>query len=244
MKYAILAGAVVALMAGAPAWADTLDPLHIECTGCSDNGTNTPLPTGTSTFSFSSSPPGATGTLYLEVLIPNNVINPVTFTAPSVSGFANGTPSIFNSVTAWTGGTVNAYLGGVFNVNASPDNGIGAYLPATQAIDSGATGFFDFLLNAGTVSGAGLAGPGVTPLVDTFTIGGNLPLGSYVIAMLLSTDSKGNPIVIDTANSGAGFVDAALVAATPLPAALPMFLGGLAGFYGLLRRKRKTGVPI
>jgi hypothetical protein len=31
-----------------------------------------------------------------------------------------------------------------------------------------------------------------------------------------------------------------LVSATPLPAALPMFLGGLAGFYGLIRRKRKT----
>jgi hypothetical protein len=35
-------------------------------------------------------------------------------------------------------------------------------------------------------------------------------------------------------------VAAPVLGATPLPAALPMFLGGLAGFYGLLRRKRKT----
>jgi hypothetical protein len=32
------------------------------------------------------------------------------------------------------------------------------------------------------------------------------------------------------------------LAATPLPAALPMFLGGLAGFWGLLRRRRQNTI--
>jgi hypothetical protein len=34
------------------------------------------------------------------------------------------------------------------------------------------------------------------------------------------------------------FVESAPVAATPLPAALPMFLGGLAGLWGLVRRRK------
>jgi hypothetical protein len=32
------------------------------------------------------------------------------------------------------------------------------------------------------------------------------------------------------------------LAATPLPASLPMFLGGLAGFWGLLRRRRQSAI--
>jgi hypothetical protein len=42
------------------------------------------------------------------------------------------------STTAWTTGTLADFLG----ITASPDNPIGAFLPATQALDPGATGFF------------------------------------------------------------------------------------------------------
>jgi hypothetical protein len=73
-----------------------------------------------------------------------------------------------------------------------------------------------------------------TTCAEDLTINGSLPLGAFIVSYL----DTGTGNVIGTANSGDLFVNQ--LAATPLPAALPMFLGGLAGFYGLLRRKRKT----
>lgn len=241
-KKALLAGlALLALSVPASADSVLLDPLHGLCTGCVDNGTNTPL-NGTGTFGFASSPPGATGVLWLEVLVPNTT-NLGTFIAPNITGFASGTPSLF-STTAWTSGTVNAYLGGAFNQNASPDNGIGAYLPSSQALNPGTTGFFDFLFNAGAVGGTGLGGTG-DPLKDTFTLGGNLPVGSYIVAMMLTTDNQGNPTVINTANSAALLVNQNI---SPVP--IPAVGTGLPGIFAcmllLLRwaRRRREGLHL
>jgi len=58
--------------------ADTLidDPLHGWCAaGCTDNGTNTPIPSLNQTFGFFASPAN-TGTLILKFLIPNNDAQP------------------------------------------------------------------------------------------------------------------------------------------------------------------------
>lgn len=243
MKKLLLAGAIVLAFANLPAKADTVvidDPLHGICTGCVDNGTNTPL-NGTGTFGFASSPPGATGVLWLNVLVPNNT-NLALFTAPSITGFAAGTPSLF-STTAWTTGTINAYLGGSF-LNGSPDNGIGAYLPATQGLDPGATGFFDFLFNAGAVGGTGLGGTG-DPLKDTFTLNGLLPVGSYITAMMLTTDNQGNPTVINTANSAALLVNQQM-SPVPIPAVGTGLPGIFAGVLLLLRwaRRRREGLHL
>lgn len=223
-------------MASADTLDPTIDPLHIECTGCNDNGTNTPLPTSTTAFGFSSSPAGDSGVLWLNVLIPNNV-NLATFLAPHITGTASGTTTLF-STTAWTTETENAYLGGLFNDSPSPNNNISAYLGATQAVDPGATGFFDFQLNAGTftLNGSGAA------LADTFTLGGNLPAGSYITAMLLR-NNNGNLDVVNTANSGAGFVDP-LVSPTPLPAALPLMFSGLGCIWLASRRRKQQRLPV
>jgi hypothetical protein len=237
----MLAALPAALFLSASANANTvdlLDPLHIECLGCIDNGTNTPLPGPTSTFGFSSSPKGATGVMWLNILVPNT-INLGTFVAPTVTGFGSGTTSLF-STTSWTGGLLNAYLGGLFNNNPSPDNNITAYLPSTQALDPGATGFFDFQLDVGTVGTPGLPGPGVVG--DTFRLGGKLPLGSYVTAMMLSVDKHGNPDVINTANSGAGFINTQ-TSPVPLPAAFPFLATGLGGLWFVTRRRKEQQLP-
>jgi len=232
---ALLAGFALLALTALPANAGTIaldDPLHIQCTGCIDNGTNTPLPSLGSSFGFSSSPPGATGVLFLEVLVPNNT-NLGLFTIPSITGFASGTPNLF-SATAWTAGTLNAYLGGSFS-GGTPDVGIGAFLPSTQAVDPGATGFFTFLFSAG---GATLGGPGA-PLTDTFGLlgGSNLPVGSYITAMMLTTDG-----VINTANSGAGFITQQSINPVPIPAVgtgLPGILAGALFLFRWMRRRRE-----
>src|SRR4051794_18622194 len=75
-------------VAASTARADILidDPLHGFCNGtlpagsCVDNGTNTPLGNSTQ-FGFTISPGPQTGTLFLDILVPNNETQPV-------SGFA------------------------------------------------------------------------------------------------------------------------------------------------------------
>jgi len=245
-KLALLAaGVLLSAISGVVAHAATLDPLHIECAGCVDNGTNTPLPSGTAQFGFSSSPPGTAGTLFLLALVPDTV-NLGTFVAPTLNvlggGFSGGLLSLV-SATPWTSGDLNPFLGGHgfpnLNVNASPANTIGAYLPATQALDGLAvTGFDLFIRNVGATGPAGLTGPGIFPPDDLFQLGGNLPVGSYVIAMLVTQDSRTGEIsVFNTANSGAGIITT-FQAETPLPAAFWMFATGLGGL-GLLARKRR-----
>ena len=236
MKYLATLAGLALLTLSVPAKADTFlidDPLHGQCTGCTDNGTNTPL-IGSS-FGFASSPPGATGALWLNVLVPNTV-NLGTFLAPNITGFATGTPSLF-SATAWTAGTLNTYLGGAF-LNGSPDNGIGAYLPSAQALNPSITGFYDFQLFAGVVGGTGLRGPG-DPLVDTFGLtGNNLPNGAYITAMMLTTDKDGNPTVINTANSAALFVTPN-IAPVPIPAVGTGLPGIFAFVLWMLHRNRR-----
>src|SRR3974377_1337630 len=85
--------AAVALMITNVANADIIDPLHGAGTGCTSNGTNLSM-NGTGTFGWNSSPPGLTGTLYIDFLIPNDV-NISTFVMPGVTGFPTGHHALF-----------------------------------------------------------------------------------------------------------------------------------------------------
>jgi len=250
MRKLLLALLLAASPVVAQAATTTLDPLHIECTGCVDNGTNTPLPTSTSQFGFSSSPPGTTGTLFLIALVPDTMVVP----APSINvlagGFLGGVTGLV-SATPWTAGTLAGYFGangfGNLNVNASPDNGIGAYLPSTQALDgAGVTGFDVFIRNVGSTGPGGLSGPGVFPSSDLFQLGGNLPIGSYIIAALINVDARtGDISVFNTANSGAGFVTTFSTSPVPIPGALPLFASGIGGLLLLLKKKKqKQPLPL
>jgi hypothetical protein len=124
-------------MSATPLRADLPDPLH----GYPghDNGINTPVSANPVTnFGFTVSPGPQTGDFLLDVLVPNNETKPSSFT---VTGTSNGSPvsataNLF-STTAWTSGALDMYLG----LSATPSNPIGAFLPSTQALDPGATGF-------------------------------------------------------------------------------------------------------
>jgi len=215
-----------------PAKADIIDdPLHGYCNGCADNGTNTPL-IG-STFGFQSSPAGATGTLYLDFLVPNT-INTATFAAPSVTGATTGTSTLF-STTAWTTDTLQAYLGGQFAAGL-PSNPIGAYLPSTQTVNAAATGFYDYILSTGSRT---LGGTDTVPTA-LWTLTALLPVGSYIVGKMVTADGT-----IMTANSGALFVGGSNPPpppppAVPLPGAVWLFGAGLLGLVGLARKKKQA----
>ena len=92
---------------------------------CSDNGTNTPTGINPAKFSFAGSGQADTGSLWIDILVPNNVAAPGSFTiSGALLGASTYTASLF-SPTAWTTGQLDSYLG----ISASPTNPIGAYCP-------------------------------------------------------------------------------------------------------------------
>jgi len=214
----VVGGALFLILAN-PALADIEDPLHGYCAGagqCVDNGTNSPTSTNPpSNFGFTISPGPQTGDLSIDVLVPNNEPKPANF---ALTGTLSGTATLFGAV-PWTSGNLDAYLG----LSAAPANPIGAYLPSTQALDPGATGFFVFNVDLGTATLQGPSNPNVSPLEN---ISPGLPLASYLVAFLNGT--------IATANSGAIFV----THKAPEPASMTLLATGLAGL-GLAFRFRR-----
>lgn len=187
---------------------------------CLDNGTNSPSSLNPpNPFGFTSSPPNQTGTLFIAVLVPDNEANVLSY---AISGAVSTSASLV-SFTPWTSGQLDAYLG----VSASPNNPIGAFLPSTQGLDPGATGFFVYAANVGTQT---LAGPGGPPN-QLFDIEG-LPLASYIIGFM----DLGPNGVDATANSGAIFITAAV--SVPEPATMLVLGSGILGI-GLVRRYRR-----
>src|SRR4051794_1960700 len=61
---------------------------------CADNGTNTPTGVNPPTFGFASSGQGAGGTLFIDILVPNNLAIPGPFT---ISGALSGTATLFDA---------------------------------------------------------------------------------------------------------------------------------------------------
>jgi hypothetical protein len=214
--------AAVALMITNAANADIIDPLHGACTGCTSNGTNLSM-NGTGTFGWNSAPPGLTGTMSIEFLIPNDT-NLATFTMTDVSGFATGIPVLF-SPTAWTGGDLTTYLG----ITAAPPNPLSSFLTATNTVDSAATGYFDFRLTNIPIT-VGLLGPGATPN-DLFTLGGTLPLGSILTAFVVTCLEA-------CATTSTAQSESLLVNQVPIPGAAWLFGTGLLGLATLNRRRK------
>jgi PEP-CTERM motif len=216
--------AATVLTTAAPALADSAPTLHGFCSMgsvCTDNGVNTPTSTNPPTFGFSASPGPATGDFLLAVLVPNNVAYPSNFT---VSGYLTGTLSLV-STTAWTTGDLSTYLG----LTASPPNPIGAYLPATQTYDAGATGYYVFTYDFGTTTL-----PANNGISDSYlsTLGQTVVAGTYLTGFLTVQGDTGS-----TAQSGAILE---IPRGVPEPATWALMLLGFGGIGMAMRRSRKS----
>ncbi len=233
MRKLLISATVVFALAGASCWADILDdPLHGYCAGvnqCIDNGTNSPTSTNPpGDFGFTVSPGPASGDLLIDLLIPNNEPYASSY---ALTGSVAGTATLFSG-TPWTSGDLAAYL----TIKASPPNSIGAYLPAAQTFDPGATGFFVFQVDLGTLTLKGPSDPNVFPLEN---LTAQIPEGSYIVGFL-NEGTATKPNWIATANSGAILEDRPLPP-VPEPTAVAFFATGLlAAGYQLRRRQRRS----
>ena len=221
-----LAGA--ALAAATPASATIHGFCNSTAGPCVDNGSNTPTTANPPNFGFWSSPGGETGTLLIDILIPNNLAQPSSFTLTGLSG-GPFTASIFNSTTAWTSGQLDTYLG---LSGASPTNPIGAYIQPNV----GQTGWWVYQANLGSRTLPGAP-------TDAFTMllgggGGSLPFGSYIVGYLSPCSQDANLSTCDaTANSAA---IREVGRPVPEPATWALMLVGFGGIGMAMRRGRKA----
>jgi PEP-CTERM motif len=238
-KLYLTAIALAALAYAVPASAQVTpldDPLHGFCAaGCIDNGTNTPITSNPPVnWGFTVSPGPQTGTLFLDILVPNtapvNPANTVTVTGSTVPGGSANFSLV--STTAWTSGDLASYLN---LTGSSPNNPIGAYLPSTQVFLPGATGFFVLQASVGTQTLNGPSGP----FVPTFSLNRGAQ-GMYIVGFLDTLD----PGIIATANSGALFETGSgntinPTSAVPEPATWGMMLLGFIGLAFAFRQRRR-----
>jgi hypothetical protein len=197
-----VASAVAVSLLGS-ASALSADSLHGYCAGtgqCVDNGTNSPTSINPpSDFGFTVASGPTSGDFVVDLLVPNN--EEAGITTFGITGTLPGTATLF-SPTDWTSGQLDAYLG----ISASPTNPIGAFLPSTQALDPGATGFSVYQADLGTFTLQSPSNPNVSPLEN---LSQSLPEGSYIVGFL-NEGTSGNPNWTATANSAAIFETSAV----------------------------------
>jgi len=192
---------------------------------CSDNGTNTPTSVNAPNFGFSAGGHSATGTVYIDILVPDNVAIPSSYTlSGTLLGASTVTASLVSS-TPWTTGQLDTYLG----ISASPTNPIGAFLPSTKVYDPAATGFYVFKANLGNITLPSNSGASDSSLL---TLNTTLAQGSYILAFINQSGKYGA-----TANSGAIFETGRAV---PEVATWGLMLVGFGAVGAVLRRRRQA----
>lgn len=208
------------------------DALHGVCDSptpaCSDNGTVTPVLSNNPTYGFTSSK-GASGDYLIVTLIPNNIAGAASESFSVSGGATSPAASSLFSGTAWTSGSLDAYLG----ISASPTNSIGAFLPTTQSLDSGATGYFVYEADLGTNTLLGSSATTATPMLNDGSF--SFPNGASIVAFL-NEGTTASPDWVGAANSGQLSVDGPSPT-VPEPASLFLLGTGLLALALLIRRK-------
>jgi hypothetical protein len=222
-----------------PAPGASSDPLHGECAGCVDNGFITPTSQDPLPFSFTKSPDKGTATFFVDILIPDNIAgaNSESFSIAGTHTANTTVADVLESATPWTSGFLDAYLG----ISASPANPIGAFLPLTKQLDSGATGYFDYVFDFGSVTFGSLTDPSFT---STFIY----PTGTVILAFAdtqTCTTKHGVTTCTDdwtaTANSSAILeTGGQRVHRVPEPATLSILGIGVVGLWAFFRRKSRA----
>jgi hypothetical protein len=206
-----------------------IDPLYGFCSStspatsstCASNGTVTPLSSGPSGyFGFYVDP--QSGTLLIDILIPDNYSLPASFSITGNAGSGNGGGALSATAsevsgTPWTSGNLDAYLGQTAP-NVDP---ISDWLPSTKAYDPGATGYYVFQANLGTLNLYAEANIHDGPIFNDFS----LPEGSIIAAYLEETSST-----IGTDPTGALFV-------TPEPSSIVLLASVLLVLSSLIRKE-------
>src|SRR2546423_13663415 len=98
-KLALLAAAVFVAVSTPALAAPKVNPptLHGFCSlgdSCTDNGTNTPTGVQPPEFAFSSGGQAESGTLWIDILVPDNVTLPASYT---ISGALSGTANLYSA---------------------------------------------------------------------------------------------------------------------------------------------------
>jgi hypothetical protein len=230
LMLSVLAGGLSALaISGAhAASAPTLHGFCSTAAPCTDNGTNTPTAVNPPDFGFSAGGSSATGDVMIEILVPDNVTLPASYTISGpLVGASTFTASLFSS-TPWTSGQLDSYLG----VSASPTNPIGAYLPSTLPFQPTADGFFVFTADLGSITLPSNSGASDS---DLLTLDKSLFAGSYIVAFIDTGDTK----LGATANSGAILeTGGGVTHGVPEPATWGLMVVGFGGLGAMLRRRR------
>lgn len=256
-KLTLIASALLAVTAFAStgAKADIYnDPLQFNCSGCGiDNGTFTPIngttPTGIQVLATGNGGLSGVTDFVLKVLIPNTF----TPTGENVGGTVNGlsfsgTTNLLTGVggaAQFTTGFLESTFLGITNFgNGAPPNPIGAFLPSTQALDPGATGFFVLALDLAQITAVGQHFAD-SPFLLNFLQA--LPTGSWILGDACQGGTVAARTCVDTttAQSTALFVNQ--VSAVPLPASWQLFLGALVllgGFYFVRSRRHRGPVSL
>jgi hypothetical protein len=192
---------------------------------CTDTGTNTPTSVNPPDFGFSAGGHSAMGDVMIDILVPDTISSPsttYTISGPLISP-ATFTASLF-STTPWTlashpmgGSPLDTYLG----ISGSPNNPIGAFLPATQTFDSSATGFFVYTADLGSQMLPSNSGASDS---DLLTLNKGLPQGSYIVAFQGAAGTR----LDATAPSGA-ILETGAMTPVPEPSTWAMMLIGFAG---------------